>query len=121
MIIEIFDVEHGSCALVTADNGRHILIDCGHNSSTGWRPSRFLANRGIDRIDKLIITNCDRDHASDLPNVARNFRIDMLTKNPTLTEENLRRIKGIDNMSPGIDVLASMIGDYGSPANEPDF
>jgi beta-lactamase superfamily II metal-dependent hydrolase len=120
MQIDIFNVEHGSCALITADNGNHILIDCGHNSTTGWRPSRHLERLGVTRIEQLIITNCDRDHASDLPNIAARFPIYILRKNPTITEANLRLIKGV-NMSPGIDALATMIGNYNAQAPEIDF
>jgi len=120
MQIDIFDVEHGSCALITADNGKHILIDCGHNSTTGWRPSTYLRSLGIAQIEKLIITNCDRDHASDLPNLQAGFQVDSLMRNPTITEDNLRVIKGV-NMSPGIDVLATMIGSYNAPVTDYDY
>ena len=76
MKIEIFDVEHGQCALVTADDGNHMLIDCGHNATTGWRPSAMLAARGIRWLDTLAISNCDEDHVSDLPNIARHLLTD---------------------------------------------
>jgi len=42
MRAQIFDVEHGACNLITADTGARVLIDCGHNSTTGWRPSVYL-------------------------------------------------------------------------------
>jgi beta-lactamase superfamily II metal-dependent hydrolase len=113
--IDIFDVEHGSCALVTTDNGKYILVDCGHNSTTGWRPSTHLWRLGVKHIDQLIITNCDRDHASDLPNILKGFTVGRLTRNPSITGANLRQIKGV-NMSPGIDALAGMMDNYtGSP------
>jgi glyoxylase-like metal-dependent hydrolase (beta-lactamase superfamily II) len=115
MQIDIFDVEHGSCALVTTDNDKHVLIDAGHNSTTGWRPSSYLKSIGVWKIDNLIITNCDRDHASDLPNVVAGFHIDQLTCNPSITEFNLRLLKGQD-MSPGIDTLAKLIGGLTTPA-----
>lgn len=121
MHIDIFNVEHGSCALVTTDNNKHILIDCGHNSTTGWRPSAHLARLKVYRIEKLIITNCDRDHASDLPNIIKQFQITQLTKNPSITEKNLREIKGVGNMSPAIDALATMIGNYNAESPDEDF
>jgi beta-lactamase superfamily II metal-dependent hydrolase len=105
---------------VTTDNNKHILIDCGHNSTTGWRPSTHLRNLGIDRIDRLIITNCDSDHASDLPNLRKQVYIASLARNATITEENLRQIKGV-NMSPGIDELASMLGTYTELVTDNDF
>lgn len=120
MQIDVFDVEHGSCALVTADNGARILIDCGHNSSTNWRPSTHLQNLGVTHLEQLIVTNCDRDHASDLPNIVKQLPISLLMRNPTITEQNLRTIKGVD-MSPGIDTLASMLGTFNAPAPQIDF
>lgn len=42
MQLQIFDVEHGACALLTADNGTRLMIDCGHNATTGWRPGSYL-------------------------------------------------------------------------------
>jgi hypothetical protein len=33
MILEILNVEHGACALITTNAGKHILIDCGDNTS----------------------------------------------------------------------------------------
>ena len=53
MEIKIFDVSHGSCAYVIADNRNVALLDCGYNAETGFRPSNYLmANRctGIDLL-----------------------------------------------------------------------
>jgi len=59
MKIQIFDPEHVSCALVTADTGAHILIDAGHNTTTNWRPSTYLSGLGVTLLEQLIITNYD--------------------------------------------------------------
>jgi len=53
MILDIYDVEHGACALITTSNGRRILINSGHNASTGWRPGTFLCNAGVLGLDRL--------------------------------------------------------------------
>lgn len=55
--LEIFDVEHGQCSLLSSDSGAHMLVDCGHNGGTGWRPSRMLSARSIRHLDELVITN----------------------------------------------------------------
>ncbi len=67
MFLDIYDVEHGACALITTSNGRRVLIDSGHNGGTGWRPGTFLRNAGIAEIDRLCVTNYDEDHVSGLP------------------------------------------------------
>lgn len=112
MDIEIFDVEHGGCSLVTADNGRRILVDCGHNSSTNWRPSQALPARGIQHIDRLIVSNYDRDHVSDLPDLLTNVGVPVLSRNPSVSPDLLRAMKAENGMDPGIGTLAYMAGNY---------
>ncbi|MES1240130.1 MAG: hypothetical protein ABUT39_00785 [Acidobacteriota bacterium] len=63
MIIDIFDVGHGSCNLITCPNGTRVLIDCGFSLGPPWFPS--LALKGT-RIDLLALLNLDEDHVGDL-------------------------------------------------------
>jgi hypothetical protein len=46
MKLQIFDVEHGACSLLTADNNARLMIDRGHNATTGWKPGTYLAQPG---------------------------------------------------------------------------
>src|SRR5256885_1535002 len=69
MHLTIFNVEHGQCALLTYDNGQRLMVDCGHNATTGWRPGDYLASQGITRLENLAITNYDEDHVSGLSNL----------------------------------------------------
>ncbi len=69
MEIRIFDVAHGFCAYVIADNNNVMLIDCGYNEGTGFRPSDYLVRDSCTGIKLLIVSNFDEDHVSDLPNV----------------------------------------------------
>ena len=69
MRLEIFDVEAGACALLTADNGTRLMIDCGQNTSTGWRPGTYLLQQGTSTLEMLAITNYDEDHARGAPNL----------------------------------------------------
>ena len=103
MKIEIFDVEHGQCALVTADNGDHMLIDCGHNVTSGWRPSEMLAERRIHWLDTLAISNCDEDHLSDLNNVAEHL----------LTDD--RQMLNIGYLNHNIDITPAVIQQMKAP------
>ena len=102
MDIEIFDVEHGGCSLVTADNNRRILVDCGHNTTTNWRPSQALPARGIEYIDRLIVSNYDRDHVSDLPGVLANIGVPVLSRNPSVSPNLLHVMKAENGMDQGI-------------------
>ena len=43
LILRIFDVEHGACAMLAGmDHHALAMVDCGHNATTGWCPSKFL-------------------------------------------------------------------------------
>ena len=112
MEIEIFDVEHGACAMVSADNGRRILIDCGHNTATGWRPSWFLPARGVNHVDRLVVSNYDRDHVSDLPELLCNVTVPVLSRNPSVWPELLPVMKAENGMDRGIGTLAFMARNY---------
>lgn len=93
MEIKIFDVTHGFCALLKADNGALILFDCGHNEKTGFRPSAQLRSAGVTRLDYLVIQNFDQDHISDLPNLRRTVHVDTLYRNKSIPAEVLLRWK----------------------------
>lgn len=123
MQIEIFDVEHGACALVTADNGARILFDCGHNSTTDWRPSEMLRARGITRVENLVVANYDEDHVSDLPNVLSQVYVPVLTRNPSVAPLDLFNLKSESGVGNGIGTLAVMAGThYTAPVTVPqDF
>ena len=45
MTVHFFDVGHGACTVITAPNGKRLMIDCGYSVSRGWRPSTHLAAR----------------------------------------------------------------------------
>ena len=109
MILEIFDVEHGACALITTSNGRRIMIDCGHNATTGWKPGTFLALSGIRRLDRLFITNYDEDHVSGYPDLIQYVGIDVLARNTNVPPGAIRYLKTEDGMGPGIEALIKSI------------
>lgn len=113
MIVELFDVEHGGCTLISSDSGARMLIDCGHNATTGWRPSTYLPRRGITEIDLFAISNLDEDHVSDLQNLRQsNVALRSLLRNKTVSEENLRSMKAEGGMGPGIEATVGMLREY---------
>lgn len=108
MEAHIFDVEHGNCAAIISPSGRLLMIDCGHNDTTGWRPSRWVAARG-QAISCLTITNFDEDHVTDLPNLWRTAQIESWAMNWNVTAEWLRKEKAQDGMGPGVTVAAERL------------
>jgi beta-lactamase superfamily II metal-dependent hydrolase len=105
MKIEIFNVEHGACALITDNQNKRIMIDCGHNAATGWRPGGYLRSIGVSYLEKLVITNYDEDHVSGLINLMDNVSVGHITRNIGVTPEEIRQLKSEDGMGAGIDRL----------------
>src|SRR5689334_1176479 len=94
-ILRIFDVEHGACTMMQAPNGRTAMIDCGHNSLTGWRPSRYIRQElGLDRINYFFVTNADRDHLSDCAGLLEHgVHVETLVRNGSPSAPALRVLK----------------------------
>jgi len=125
MKIQIFDVSHGFCAYLIADNGNVKLFDCGHNERTGFRPSLYLPESLCSGIEELVITNYDEDHISDLSNLLKLnfFPIVTLRCNPSVTVEQLRQLK-LENgpLTTNMENLISMITNFSDTGFiPPDF
>jgi beta-lactamase superfamily II metal-dependent hydrolase len=127
MQLQIFDVEHGACALLTADNGTRLMIDCGHNASTGWKPGTYLRQRGITHLDMLAVTNYDEDHVSGANNLFDNIDVKWLWRNPSVSAAQIQTLKSEDGMGQGIERLVREIqGTFSGPPSPvsslgPDF
>lgn len=96
LVLRVFDVEHGACAMMMSPTCERIaMIDCGHNDSTGWRPSTYIYNT-LQRttLDYLFITNADQDHLSDLEGLwTQGVSVATLYRNPSPSADTLRFIK----------------------------
>ncbi len=123
MEIQIFDVSHGFCAYLVADNGNVMLFDCGHNERTGFRPSLYLPRSGCRAIENLIISNYDEDHVSDLCNLLNVLPIEVFYGNRSITTEQLRQLK-LENgpLTANMEKLISMMTTYtNTDYMPPDF
>jgi hypothetical protein len=116
MMLRIFDVEHGACAMLGLPDGGLAMIDSGHNETTGWRPSEYIRyTLGRTVIDNLFIQNADNDHLSDLARLRwHGVEADILHRNPTHSPAALRAMK-TDGTTPGIDRFIEMCGLYTAP------
>jgi beta-lactamase superfamily II metal-dependent hydrolase len=116
--LELFDVNHGACALLTmpSQNGvKRILIDCGHSTTKDtvkWSPGRYLQGIGVSHLDVLFITNYDEDHASGYVDVLEHkIAIGCIFGNPTVPPETILQLKTADGMGRGIATLAASIAE----------
>jgi len=112
-LLQIFDVDHGQCALLTLPGGRRVLIDCGHSVSfrgSPWYPGEHLSGLGIKYVDLLICTNYDEDHASGYPNLeTQGITVGCILGNPTVPAEAIIKLKTEDGMGDGIKAIASAL------------
>lgn len=90
MKVEIHDVDHGACAVITSPEGHRLMIDCGKSATRFWYPSIAYRDR---RIDTLLIQNLDEDHVEDLYGLWTSCPIGAVVSNPTIGAATLRQLK----------------------------
>lgn len=129
MQVTIFNVAHGSCAYLVADphsgtTSNVALFDCGHHEA-GFRPSRYLARRGVTVVEHFIVSHYDQDHLSDLPNLREIVSIRSLRRNRSLTPDQITQQKALAGpLEPGVRAIIDMARDYNSdvtPQNRMDW
>jgi beta-lactamase superfamily II metal-dependent hydrolase len=115
MKLQIFNVEHGACALLTCDNGARMMIDCGHNVTEKWYPGDYLRSIGVTYLDMLVITNYDQDHISGYPNLADRVVIGSMFRNATVTPQTIYQLKSeVGTVSPAMSrYINDLSGNYG--------
>ena len=113
MRVEIFDVDHGFCALVTTPEDKTILMDCGSSSGTlltSWYPGQMLSARGIRFLGELVVSHADEDHVSGLQSIVdARIGIGWIQTNPTLTPQVIRSLKP-ETPGPAVTLLLQRLG-----------
>lgn len=110
--LQVFDVQHGACSLLTMPEPgggfRRLMIDCGHSTTTGWRPGQHLRSLGAGHLERLVVTNLDEDHVSGFPDLLeQGISIGWMTTNPTVSPWLIRFLKTQDGMGAGIEALSA--------------
>ncbi len=113
MRVEIHDVDHGSCAVVTGAGGHRLMLDCGVNLMPGrsWFPSLTYYGQ---RFDTLFLQNLDEDHCEDLLGMWKSCPLDAIVSNPTVTAQALRAMKAKGGMSEGVETAAALLQRFGT-------
>ena len=120
-ILKVFDVEHGSCALLRTDTGARMLIDCGRNFKTGWSPALQLLRDGATSLEMLVITNYDEDHVDGLPELREHLPIQQLWRTKNVNPAQIVQLKSEDGMGNGIAELVKMAMQYTGVSAEINF
>jgi beta-lactamase superfamily II metal-dependent hydrolase len=120
MQVEIFDVGHGACAVITAQNGRRMMIDCGTNPERSWWPSIHYMGQSID---VLAISNFDEDHVADFSAMHSNCTVPRYQLNNSITAGALSQMKAEGGMRQGIQAVHEVLTTTGvGPGVDPlDF
>ena len=84
-------VGHGTSVLLEMPNGQNWLYDAGamgRPETVGRRISELLWSRGIQRLDRLLISHADADHYNAVPYLLDRFSVQSVAM-PTLMMERL--------------------------------
>lgn len=81
--LTVLDVGQGQCLLLQS-GGRTYMVDCGGDSdrTTADIAAEALLSQGIARLDGLILTHGDRDHAGAVENLLTRVDTDLLILPP---------------------------------------
>ena len=102
--ITMLDVGQGESIFLRDVTGKTILLDVGGKAESDkkiekWQEKAttsnaqrtlipYLKSRGVDKIDKLIVTNTDREHVGDLLEVSKAFHVgEILVSKGSLTQK----------------------------------
>jgi beta-lactamase superfamily II metal-dependent hydrolase len=121
MRVEIFDVGHGHCTVITAPNGRRMMLDCGDRwgDDRFWTPSLHYLGQTIDLLGLL---NLDEDHLSDFQGMMDDCKVSWLLTNPTIGAPEFAVLKS-GGMGSGAKAFARWLNAPKgmSGAVQPDF
>ncbi len=100
--VTVLDVGQGQCILLQSGS-RTYMVDCGGDYPEGVADTaaETLLSMGINRIDGLILTHYDNDHAGAAPYLMQRIQVDTLI----LPEEN--QDSPLVQMVPGSAVIVS--------------
>jgi len=107
MRIEIFDVGHGQCVVITSPIGERIMLDCG----TRWRSGRFWTpslHYFRQHISVLGLLNLDEDHLSDFGRLMERCSVGWVLSNPTIGPREFATLKQ-GGMGAGTSAFAAWL------------
>lgn len=78
--VSFIDVMQGDCSVITTSEGNNILIDSGDRKKEGMDYGKkvvlpYLLHRNISKIDYLILSHLDSDHAGGSISIIKNIEV----------------------------------------------
>ncbi len=124
MEVGLIDVGQGQAVAVHGPNGRVLLVDTGGSANRGYDPGErrvlpYLLERGVRRLDVLILTHDHLDHAGGAPALVEELEIGELWLPPG--SRSSRRLSALADRarSRGTAVVMAEAGRGGSPIGVP--
>jgi beta-lactamase superfamily II metal-dependent hydrolase len=107
MRIDIFDVGHGHCSVMTAPNGTRMMLDCGTRWRDGrfWTPSLHYFQQPVPVLASL---NLDEDHLADFGGVLKDCGVKTVVTNLSIGPAEFRRLKK-DGMRAGAEAYLAWL------------
>lgn len=119
--LTVLDVGQGQCILLQS-KGKTFLVDCGGDSDT-WTAdiaAQTLLSQGISRLDGMVLTHTDIDHAGGMEHLLSRVNTDLLILPPVPVEaevsERTKVLYAADNLKLSFD--GGEITVYGSVSTE---
>ncbi len=93
--LTVLDVGQGQAILLQSE-GRTYLIDCGGDSETETADTvaHTLLSQGINRLDGIILTHYDKDHAGGLEHLLTRIQTDLLLVPDTVGAKTYPQVDG---------------------------
>jgi len=85
MTMTVLDVGHGCAAFLELPDGSNLLYDVGawgHGDIVRRTIAPFLWQKGLKRVDRIVVSHLDYDHYSGLEGVLQRFPVDNLILTP---------------------------------------
>lgn len=77
-LLAMLDVGRGSCAYLEWPDGRNLMVDCGSLNSHdpgATIAAPYLWQRGVTRLDTLVLTHPDADHVNGADTILRRMHV----------------------------------------------
>ena len=102
----VLDVGQGQCILLQSE-GRTFMVDCGgtYDDAAADLASETLLSQGVGRLDGLILTHYDRDHAGGVAPFLTRIPTSMMFLPDTVDVDKVR--KEILDRNQGREILVS--------------
>lgn len=88
LTIHYLDVGYGSSTLIEFPNGKNMLIDSG-DETAGKSVTNYLANKGIRKIDTIVVSHSHPDHDGGLKGILSKFRVDKVITAPDIVRNGM--------------------------------